>query len=335
VTTSLEPEHLRQLLDDVAAGPTTTRFDNVYRRAHRRRQAWRSGLVAATVAVVAAAIVVPTMLVSSNAAPQQVTSNPTPSPAIGVHSDPLSLVGRWHLVAAGEAKATTLIIGEQLVLFRPCGVLEGEWRADQDGLFVGDLNSGDGNCFSSDAGFDNSWLSNAASYRSEGRDRLLLNASGQVVARLSPGGRPTTSLHGNLPSIGDAPTLTSVLRAALRSPAALPAGLRPVTRGAIVGRWQPLQPTPHSPETPIVTFNAYGIWSGSDGCNGYGGRFAVGSAGELLTTSDGSTLVGCLGSMAPVWVINARRAGFDGHQLVLLDTSGMELGRLVRQQTAR
>jgi hypothetical protein len=327
MTTSLEPDELRRWLDEAAAGPTAARFDDVFRRAHRQRRAWRTGLVMATIVVVAAAITVPTVLVSRSSTPQQVATSPPPAPS--AHTDPLALVGRWKLAAAGEKPGTSLILGDGLSLFRPCGMLEGAWRADDGGLFVGGINSGDSSCFHSKQGAAAPWLASAVGYRSEGPDRVLINAAGQVVAVLSPGARPRTGPNDSTSDTA-APKLTASLKAALASPAALPPGLRPATLGAIGGRWIAGGPELGN-AAGYVQFNQGGTWVGSDGCNGYGGRLAVGDDGEILTTSSGTTDVGCNVSPAPRWVENARRAGFDGSVLVLLDAQGKVLGRLVRE----
>jgi META domain len=329
VTTPLQPDELRALLDDVAAGAPTVTFDEIYRKAHRQRQVWRTGLVAAVVAVVAAAIAVPAVLVSHNGTPQVLTASPQPTVSTG-HANPLALVGRWKVSAAGERPGTSLILGDQLSLFRPCGLLDGEWRADPDGLFIGDVDGGDGACFHTTQALSVPWLDAAVGYRVEGPDRVLLNAAGDIVARLSPGAHPTTGPN-DAPSFAAPPKLTAALRAALRAPAPLSGGLQPVSPTDILGRWRPAKASPHSPEPPFVAFASTGTWTGSDGCNSYGGRFAVGSAGGVLTTSGASTAVGCAGSQAPIWVQNVGRAAIDGNQLVLFDSRGKLLGRLTRK----
>ena len=140
--------------------------------------------------------------------------------------------------------------------------------------------------------------------------------------------------------------LIDALRRMLAPAAALPAGLRPAAAADLVGRWVPGdRPEARSPRPPHVTFAADGDWTGSDGCNGQGGRWLAGPAGSFLAVAGPQTLMGCApiaqpadaaGRGVPVplpvdvgsWLTAASRAGLAGDQLVLLDRSGRELGRL-------
>lgn len=61
-----------------------------------------------------------------------------------------------------------------------------------------------------------------------------------------------------------------------------------------------------------------------------GGGWVVGPVGTLLATSGVSTLIGCDNVPVGDWLSSARRAGFDGATLVLLDQHATELGRLHR-----
>src|SRR5690606_5056269 len=82
---------------------------------------------------------------------------------------------------------------------------------------------------------------------------------------------------------------------------------------------------------PHVEFAADGSWTGSDGCNGGSGRWAVSSSGEFLSTAGPSTLMWCDGAAIPSWVALAASAGFDADGLLhLFDASGTELGVLTR-----
>jgi hypothetical protein len=80
-----------------------------------------------------------------------------------------------------------------------------------------------------------------------------------------------------------------------------------------------------------VTFASDGSWSGSDGCNGQGGRWRLGTGGDLVTTTGPSTQIGCAGVPVGGWMARARQAGLAGKTLVLLDGTGHEIGRLVRR----
>jgi hypothetical protein len=263
-----------------------------------------------------------------DAVSHEVNSVPA-SPSI-VHADPLALVGRWNVKAAGQPAGMSLILGEQVTVFEACGQLEGDWRADHEGAFITYLFGGDGVCFHQPHPLSVPWLSHATSYRVHGSSRLLLNASGQVLARLSSGGPPKVSRHDD-PSEADAPKITPALRTTLARSPSLPAGLRPATKADLVGRWRALGPHSGSPKG-FVRFEDTGAWDGSDGCNGAGGRYAIDGSGRLIITPGGPNgLVGCEMSPAPDWAERARGAGIDSHgDLVLLDVHGKLLGHLAR-----
>jgi hypothetical protein len=332
MTESKEVERIRLLLDDAAAGETTGDFDAVYRRALRQRVAWRGGLATALAAVVAAAVVVPSVVLSHGSSSPTVRvlrggGGPSESTAPG-DLDPVQLVGSWRVSAAGEPDGTSLILGGgDLRVFRACGMLDGVWTASRSGLFVGYPYGGDGTCFlGARKDPDVPWLTAAKRYRIDGDERLLLDASGNVVARLSPGAHPTVGPN-DVPSFAAPPVVNAKLRAMFDPPAPLPASLRPASLDDMLGRWHALGPKAGNSKA-YVAFRADGTWTGSDGCNGIGGRFAVGPAGELLVTQGGQTLVGCGNSPVSSWVGTAGRVGLDGPDLVLVDERGEELGRL-------
>lgn len=280
-------------------------------------------------------------------------------PPASAPGDPVDLVGLWTVQdAPGEEPGAILRLAEGLSLWRTCGHLDGFWRATADGLFIGFVAGGSSACYrgpgpahapeasirtSTDSVPD--WLRQAAGYRADGPDRLLVDRGGSTVARLVPGGRPKVDAD-TAPSEGEPPVLIDALRRMLAPAAALPAGLRPAAAADLVGRWVPGdRPEARSPRPPHVTFAADGDWTGSDGCNGQGGRWLAGPAGSFLAVAGPQTLMGCApiaqpadaaGRGVPVplpvdvgsWLTAASRAGLAGDQLVLLDRSGRELGRL-------
>lgn len=71
-----------------------------------------------------------------------------------------------------------------------------------------------------------------------------------------------------------------------------------------------------------------GSWTGSDGCNGLGGRWSVGAGGELLATAGPETTIGCENVAIAQWLTTAVTAALDGGTLVLLDAAGTAIGRL-------
>jgi hypothetical protein len=244
-----------------------------------------------------------------------------------VHSNPLALVGIWKVTAPGEGPGVALRLGEQLILFRSCGEIGGDWRADHAGRFVDYVFSEDGSCSHGGQPIAVPWLAQVTGYRISGRSRLLLNSAGHVVARLSPGAHPTVSSHDS-PSDAIPVRLTPAIRAMLAPSPPLPSGLRPANPEAIVGRWRTVgRQVGNRPS--YVQFNANGSWVGSDGCNGAAGRYAIDDSGRLITTDGGvNGAVGCSGTQAMYWAESTRRIGVDGHDLVLLDAHGKVLGRL-------
>jgi hypothetical protein len=260
---------------------------------------------------------------SSSDAGRQTASN-------GGQIDPLSLVGSWQVTAAGERPGTALILGDELTLFRHCGALMGSWAADPSGAFVGESFGGSGSCFTgSHPDMDVAWLRAAVGYRIHGADRLLLDDSGKVVARLAPGAHPTAG-PDMASSFASPPVLTPALEQRFAAAAPVPHSLRPADPVNILGRWRPIGSNAGSPQA-FVEFDENGNWSGSDGCNGAGGRYAISRAGEMIAINGNSTLIGCDNSPLPLWITKARRVGIEDRQLVLLDVRGHILGRLTRQ----
>lgn len=243
-------------------------------------------------------------------------------------TDPVALIGLWSVTRAdGEEPGAVLrIASDDLSLWRDCGTLMGDWRADTGGLFVADLYGSTG-CPAADP-LTPAWLRDAAAYQILGEDRVLLDSHGEPVARLSPGGTPKP--NPNLaPSEAEPPAVTEEARRALARAAALPVGLAAPDPGALVGRWVPEGGGGgRGPKPAFLKFMADGDWTGSDGCNGLGGRWVAGADGSLLATSGVSTLIGCDNVPIGGWLGRTRRVGLDGAALVLVDADAKEIGRL-------
>jgi hypothetical protein len=159
----------------------------------------------------------------------------------------------------------------------------------------------------------------------------LLAPDGTVVARLRPGGkpRPVTDLIGTLQQ---PPTLDPATVEKLRSvPQALPPRMTPATDRTIVGTWTPT-PSQTSPsgKRPFLEFDADGGWKSYDGCNGGGGRWVLGSAGEFLTTMGATAGVGCAGPVTDIRVADVRRAAVTDGVLTLYGADGKLIARLTR-----
>jgi len=241
--------------------------------------------------------------------------------------DPVDLIGIWTVAETGGQDGEILRLApNDLLLWQQCGWLTGAWRADQDGLLITDQH-GFGGCPAGDPATPK-WFTAAVGYRVEGDDRVLLDAKGQPVARLLPGGKPPTS-PDMAPEQALPPKVTDAERKAFTPAAALPAGLTAASTEQLLGRWVPVEAakSDHS-KPPYVEFLADGRWTGADGCNGQGGRWVSGSEGALLATGGVSTLMACDNVPVGAWLQESRRAGLDKDVLVLLDAAGKELGRL-------
>jgi hypothetical protein len=169
-------------------------------------------------------------------------------------------------------------------------------------------------------------LHRAVGFRLDGANPILLDGQGRQVARLLPGARPTAG-PGLAPSEVEPPVVTDEVRRAFVPAVEVAAPLVPATRDALTGRWVPVGG--RAPEA-YVELRPNGEWTGSDGCNGTGGRWVAGPAGALLATTGASTLIGCDNVPVGGWLGATRRAGLHAEVLVLLDASGAELGRLRR-----
>lgn len=249
-----------------------------------------------------------------------------PAAPAAAASEPIALVGLWRLEGTDEEAGTVLRIApqRQLSLWRACGVLQGSWAAS-DGRFVGGVGGSSQGCRIGD-GPDASpgWLRRAVGFGSAGAERVLLDQDGKTVARLLPGGKPK-AVDGVDPSEAEPPVVTDDDRASLEAAVApLPAGLTAADRASLAGRWVPAS----GGTAPFVEFNGDGTWRGSDGCNGNGGRWTSGAGGTLLATTGPSTLIACDGAPVPEWLASTVRAGVGDGQLVLVDTTGAEMGRL-------
>ncbi|MEU2610489.1 hypothetical protein ABZ570_02700 [Micromonospora sp. NPDC007271] len=252
--------------------------------------------------------------------------------------DPVALIGSWKLAEVDGGEDTVLRLAadtsNDLLLFGPCAVLMGSWRADANGLFLADVPgrtaARDGRGCRSDAQVADAWLRRAVAFRVEGDSPVLLDSQGMRVARLLPGARPTPGPN-LLPALAEPPEVTDEVRRALAPAAALPGNLTPAPRETLLGRWVPADGRrwPWQKE-PYVELRDDGEWRGSDGCNGQGGRWVAGPEGAFLATMGPSTLIGCDNVSVGSWLFAARRAGLDGKTLVLLDAQGKETGRLRR-----
>ncbi|SCE84771.1 hypothetical protein GA0070607_2308 [Micromonospora coriariae] len=263
-----------------------------------------------------------------------------PASAVSPQTDPVALIGTWKLAEVAEGAGDILQLTpdkhDGLLLFDSCGVMMGTWRANVDGLFVAgasgrSVSDNDSRkCRPGSEIMTPAWLRRASAFRVEGNSRVLLDDQGGHVARLLPGAKPTP--RPNLLPSPSVPVVTDEVRRAFAPAAALPAALTPARRDALLGRWVPVDARPGRFRSggPYVELLDDGTWRGSDGCNGDGGRWVAGPAGDFLATSGPTTAMGCANVLVGVWLSKAWRAGLDGEVLVLLDAQGGETGRLQR-----
>lgn len=222
--------------------------------------------------------------------------------------DPSILIGSWQVADAGDQPGAVVQFGAGDVQVQvECGRLLGSWRANPLGMFVAGIHGWDGQCIGDAAP---EWLASATGFRDHDDGPQLLDRDGEVTARLVPTGTPQP---------GESPQPYA-------TPAPLPPDLAPADAESLLGRWRPVE----SPASrAFLELARSGEWSGSDGCNGQGGRWVAGPDGALLATGGVSTLIAC-DNQVPVasWMTTAARAGFDGNELVLLDVDGNPVGRL-------
>lgn len=260
------------------------------------------------------------------------TGGPTSSsaaPAVGLEVS--SLIGNWTVEGTDAEPGTIATIDSwEMRIWTSCGLASAAWRADQQGQFVASIDSWSGDCGARQ--LRPAWAVTAAGWTTDGADVVLLADDGSPLARLARGGTPTTGPHV-LGTQGSPPVLSPDERLRLDAEPSLPDGLRPATRDELVGAWVAegfADGAGGAPEPPGMTLADDGTWTGTDGCNGGGGRWVADDVGHMLATTGPSTLIGCTGAPVPSWLAWTRMAGFDGEVLVLVDAQGIGVGRLVR-----
>lgn len=249
--------------------------------------------------------------------------------SVGTRFDPVRFVGRWRVAAPGEDSDAILRVSDGIELFADCGEAGGAWTGNPDGRLAVTIDEFSSACLSR---FGHpgapTWLTRAASGRMTASGVELLDAGGHVLAELTPGPAPTR--RSDTSAATDVPTPSAGLVARLRNAGTLPAGLTPATAATVVGQWRP---DPQTKAPSSLTVKADGAWVGNDGCNDSGGAWLMATGGYLTATTGLNGLVGCAGSQVPTrWGV-ARRVGFGGTTMVLVDVRGKVLGRLVRDTT--
>lgn len=265
--------------------------------------------------------------------------SPEPDPVpVPVPASAAELIGLWRadFTTAGIADAWFRLGADGGALWAECplGFVS---AAFGEGAFIARIAGWSGQC---DAVQQQEFeamgteLARLTAYRAEpGEAWALLDSAGSVLVRLSPAVDPSLP-PGARESMLDAerllvpPVLDDEARRRLEPPAELPAHLEAATLESVQGSWIPAE--------GLSTGNAAAVafagndYSGSDGCNGFSGGFALTAGGALHATSGPSTLIGCDNVDIGAWLSAAGRLGLDGAQLVITDREGAELGRLTR-----
>ncbi|MGV8882793.1 MAG: hypothetical protein ACOH19_11640 [Rhodoglobus sp.] len=258
------------------------------------------------------------------------TSAPTPpsepSSTPRAVSDTIGLVGTWRVSdAEGETADTWLRLDAgEAQLWRECGVDHYSWGG-RDGAFIASAWLW-AYCGETEPPVA-SWLEGATAYEKDGDGWILLDGEGAVVARLAEDGAPP-STPDNPDGFTQPPSSDTSIASHFQQPAPLPDSLSP---GDITGRWltEELSDNPRV----FVEFGP-GAWTASDGCNHQRGRWVSVGPGLLVAGSSFSTEIGCENIPIASWVMETTSAGFDGETLVLVDTTGAELVRLVPDVSA-
>ncbi|MFC0678638.1 META domain-containing protein [Lysobacter korlensis] len=292
------------------------------------RRVWTLGAGAATV--------VAGLLLSGCAATADPPLSAAPGNGGGSEVDAVGLLDVWRVSGAeGEDEDTWLKFGvHEFVLWHECAVVFGSFRASGSLLIASpDAAHGWPECTMLEGPPMVPWLTSVTEFTETEGGYELLDADGTTVATLTIDGTPPET-PGLDSSIREAPEVTPEVEALFAVPASLPAGLEPVEE--LVGRWLPVVPPAEGDEAeqpttePFIELAADGTWSGSDGCNGHGGRWAATVDGNLIATAGASTLIYCEGAPVGTWMSATALAGMVDDELVLLDNAGTELGRLVR-----
>lgn len=241
-------------------------------------------------------------------------------------ADPAELVGLWRVKGAGEVRDTWLRMeAGAFQLWRGAGFDDGSWDASQSTIVAtawGHVGEDHG-----PGSRDMDWLLGAHTYRVTEDGWQLLDDDGEPVATMTVDGAPAP-IRSASDVFAEAPDVGEEEREALQTPQPLPEELRPATAAHLAGRWVPADGTYET--DPHVVLHDDGSWSGTDGCNGGGGDWALTDAGWLLSTGGPTTAIWCDGAPVDWWVAGASLAGLDGSVLVLLDRDATELGRLHR-----
>lgn len=172
-------------------------------------------------------------------------------------------------------------------------------------------------------------LAGRAAVGAQQAQRRTWMVSGAAAAAVAVIAAVSFSLHGSSqstpqPAAGNPASAVSTAQA------------RGATAQTVVGSWRPVRLSGFTtlkagrPDDPIITFNADGTWTGSDGCNGLSGSYAIGQRGEFTSKSNGQRMVGCDNVPHTAVLAATKRIASDQTGLTFYAGDGREVARYAR-----
>lgn len=172
-------------------------------------------------------------------------------------------------------------------------------------------------------------LAGRAAVGAQQAQRRTWMVSGAAAAAVAVIAAVSFSLHGSSqstpqPAAGNPASAVSTTQA------------RGTTAQTVVGSWRPVRLNGFTtlktgrPDDPIITFNADGTWTGSDGCNGLSGSYAIGQRGEFTSKSNGQRMVGCDNVPHTAVLAATKRIASDQTSLTFYAGDGREVARYAR-----
>jgi len=249
------------------------------------------------------------------------------SPAGSSTHQAARLVGLWRVVSLREAfpgeLPATVRIGatfDDFMVVRKCGVVAGMWRATDGGAFTAEIPLTGRAC--SSGLVEPPWVTLAWAYRFAGDRLQILNEDGTVQATLV-----RTSKLGVEKDAVVTPSPSADLVDHLRTPAAVPHGMGPVTKpNQIAGLWTlPNAADPHQHNVSFLINDYLGLL---ENC-ALRGHFSYDRAGVFVATGTPEG-AGCATSRVLQWIRTATRLALDHDKLAFIDRDGHVLGELVR-----
>lgn len=241
---------------------------------------------------------------------------------------PSELVGLWRVTGDGAPTEDTWVqIGSpfspgEVTVWAGCGVLHGTWTA-RAGALLATVDGWSGSCDGADAA---AWLEASVAYGPAGDGIALIDADGIEHVTLTVDGEPAAR-----DDVDDAyrqqPALDDEQVAQLDAAPTPPADLAPASYDAVLGRWVPA--TTYETE-PFLELVDDGTYTGSDGCNGTAGRWALAGDGSVLATTGMQTLMACDGESLAASLAQAAWLVVDGDRLAFVADDGSVLTEAVR-----